>query len=270
VMVLVSSTHGVEGFCGTGAQLDWMSNGGPPTLPEDTAALIVHAINPYGYSWQRRGTEGNVDLNRNGLDFTDGPLDNPRFLELADAFSPSELNGPVADAALAKRERFIEEHGLAEYRRVRTMGQHVDPQGIHYGGEGPTWSRMTIERMVQDFSLSTKTQVAIIDYHTGLGPFGYGEPICGCRPEEPGRDRATAWYGDSLTEPLRGTSTSAVIPGLTQYIWAREIGIERVTFIALEYGTYPSGDVENAMRDECWLYRYGDPGGLDDVARGIK
>ena len=71
-----------------------------------------------------------------------------------------------------------------------------------------------MQQLIADFDLRARKQVGIIDYHTGLGPHGYGEPICGSRPSEPGAARAYRWYGDSLTEPMKGTSTSVVIPGL--------------------------------------------------------
>src|SRR5690606_11110417 len=116
-------------------------------------------------------------------------------------------------------------------RKARSMGQLIDPNGIHYGGAGPTWSHRTILAICADYRLAARDWAAVIDFHTGLGPFGYGEPISGCRPTEPGRDRMRAWYGPSLTEPLLGTSTSVVIPGLTQYIWGRAIGVERFSFI---------------------------------------
>src|ERR1700749_2398277 len=54
MLVLISSTHGVEGHCGSGAQIAWLATGGADRLPKDTGALIVHAINPYGFAWTRR------------------------------------------------------------------------------------------------------------------------------------------------------------------------------------------------------------------------
>src|SRR5690348_11297230 len=44
VLVMVSGTHGAEGFCGSGAQVDWLRRGEAARLPKDTAALLVHAI----------------------------------------------------------------------------------------------------------------------------------------------------------------------------------------------------------------------------------
>ena len=80
VMILMSATHGVEGFCGSGAQLDWLLHGGPARLPDNTAALVVHAINPYGFAWGRRTTEEGVDLNRNGVDFAAPLPANPGYV----------------------------------------------------------------------------------------------------------------------------------------------------------------------------------------------
>lgn len=69
VFVMASGTHGVEGFCGSGAQIDWLERGEHSRLPSDAAAMLIHAINPYGFSWRRRVTHENVDLNRNWVNF---------------------------------------------------------------------------------------------------------------------------------------------------------------------------------------------------------
>jgi len=270
VMALTSATHGVEGFCGSGCQLDWLLRGEPARLPDSVAVLVVHALNPYGFAWLRRVTEENVDLNRNGVDFGAPLPDNSGYAELRDAFSPPALSGRVFDEAMKKLADYRERYGDRALRQARTIGQYIDPRGIHYGGGGPTWSRRSLESIIADYWLLGRAQVAVVDYHTGLGPYGYGEPICGSRPGEPGQARARAWYGSSLTEPMLGTSTSEVIPGLTQYIWLRELGPERITFIALEYGTFPRGEVEDATIAENWLYAYGKPDWDDESARKIR
>jgi hypothetical protein len=256
VAVLTSATHGVEGFCGSGAQIDWLMQGGPASLPDGVAVLLVHALNPFGFAWQRRVNEDGVDLNRNGIDFTQPLPSNTGFAALREAFLPKELSGPVFEAAQRELDAFRNVHGAGALRRCRAVGQYVDNKNIYFGGSQPTWSRRTLETIIKDYSLAEREQVAVIDYHTGLGRFGYGEPICGSKPGEPGQARARAWYGESLSEPMLGTSTSEVIPGLTQYIWSREIGITPLTFIALEYGTYPDADVDEAMVEEAWLYAH--------------
>lgn len=257
VMVMTSATHGVEGFCGSAAQLDFLMNGGAANLPDNTATLLVHAINPYGFAWLRRVTQEGVDLNRNSVDFNDPPQ-NPEYARLSDVFRPKRPGSAEAAESEAVLAKYRAEVGEAAFAEVRSAGQYVDPQGIFYGGSGPTWSRSTMQQLIADFDLRARKQVGIIDYHTGLGPHGYGEPICGSRPSEPGAARAYRWYGDSLTEPMKGTSTSVVIPGLVQYIWLRELGPDAITFIALEFGTYAGPEKEAAVNAEQWLHISGE------------
>lgn len=78
------------------------------------------------------------------------------------------------------------------------------------------------------------------------------------------------WYGPSMTEPLLGTSSSVVIPGLSQYLWKRCIGVERFAFIALEYGTLRRPEMELAMRRENWLHAHGDPLDGTEATAAIK
>src|SRR5580704_16955440 len=102
VLVMVSGTHGVEGFCGSGAQVDWLTRGEAASLPAGVAALLVHAINPYGFAWLRRVTEENVDLNRNWLDFASNRRpENPGYDELADAAVPETWTAESQAASAA-------------------------------------------------------------------------------------------------------------------------------------------------------------------------
>lgn len=256
VLVTVSATHGVEGFCGSGAQLDWLLGPGTAPLPRDTAMLFVHAINPHGFAWLRRVTEEGCDLNRNFVDF-DKPLpENLGYDELADAIVPRELSGPVFEAAMKRLEDYRAKHGDRQYNIARSGGQYKHPGGTFYGGTSPTWSRRTLNTIITDHHLPARNLVAVVDYHTGLGPFGYGEPICGNLPGTVGHKRAKVWYGDSLTEPTLGTSSSVPKAGLAEEEWTRKCG-DKVTFVALEYGTYPSNTSgQRALREDHWLHNY--------------
>ena len=256
VLVLVSSTHGAEGFPGSAAQIDWISGGGPAGLPDGIAALIVHAINPHGFAWLRRVTEEGVDLNRNFVDFAEPLPENPGYDELADAFVPASLSGPAFEAAEARIAAYRELHGIKALQIARSGGQYKHPGGVFYGGTGPTWSRRTLERIIVDHRLPERGLVAVVDYHTGLGPFGYGEPICGHAPGSIGVTRAKQWYGDSVTEPALGTSSSVPKVGLSEFGWERLLG-DRVTCIALEYGTYPTERGRLVLREDHWLHNNG-------------
>jgi hypothetical protein len=256
VVVLVSATHGVEGYCGSGAQLDWLLGPGRSEFARDTALLVVHAINPHGFAWRRRVTEEGCDLNRNFVDFTKPLPQNAGYDELADALLPAELSGPVYEAAEAKIKEFRAKHGEKAYHEARSGGQWKYRDGFFYGGDGPTWSRRTLEAIITDSALAARRCVAVIDYHTGLGPHGYGEPICGHEPGTANLEVARRWYGDSLTVPSLGTSSSVVKQGLAEQGWRRMLG-EKFVYVALEYGTYPPDAGRRPMQEDHWYHRRG-------------
>ena len=108
VVVTISATHGVEGYCGSGFQVDWLASVGSAGLPKDTAAIFVHAINPYGFAWTRRVTEEGNDLNRNYVDHGKPYPVNEGYLEVADFLVPSDLGPTTIEAADTK---------LAAYRK---------------------------------------------------------------------------------------------------------------------------------------------------------
>ena len=102
VLVIISATHGVEGYCGSGCQVDWLGAGLAKSLPTGTAALMVHAINPFGFAWHRRVTEEGCDLNRNFLDFNQPLPENPGHDELVDSFVPASLDDATLEVTEAK------------------------------------------------------------------------------------------------------------------------------------------------------------------------
>lgn len=270
VVVLTSAAHGVEGICGSACQIDFLQVCGSALLPNDVAVLLVHAVNPFGFAWLRRQTQENVDLNRNGVDFKQPLPANPGYDEIRSALAPKSRSGQEFEDASETLRQYAEKLGSHAYRVARSAGQYVDPKGIHFGGFEPTWSRRNLEQIITDYDLGGRDQVAVIDYHTGLGPYGYGEPICGSRPTEAGARRGREWYGESMTEPMRGTSTSVKITGLMQYVWLREIGEASLTFIALEFGTFPRDEMHEATDEENWLVLQSGLSSEDPEYRRIK
>src|SRR5258708_21487321 len=194
VLVIMSGTHGVEGFCGSGIQLDWLEEGNAAALPADHAALLIHAINPYGFAWIRRVTEENVDLNRNFVDFNGELPTNPAYDELADALVPAALSGLVFAAAEAKIAAFRARNGEAAFHAARSAGQYKHATGIFYGGTEPSWARRTEEAIIADYRPAGRRPVAMIALPTGLGPFGYGELIVLPALGSPHRRRLQGWY----------------------------------------------------------------------------
>ena len=254
VFVMVSGTHGVEGFCGSAAQADWLKRGEWKRLPADTAAMLVHAINPYGFAWLRRVTHENVDLNRNWADFSTASALNPGYDDLSDALCPTEWNAESQLRTLSILQDYIARHGMERFVTVVSSGQHRHPDGLFYGGQSPCFARRTLENILTK-GLTTAQRVAVIDYHTGLGPFGYAELMTGAPQGSEVHTRACSWYGSTVTPVGVAESASARISGDWISAVPTILPHAEVTAIAMEYGTVSPLEVLQALRADNWLHR---------------
>jgi hypothetical protein len=259
VLVLISGTHGVEGYCGSGAQVEWLRRAEQTRLPKGQAALLIHAINPYGFAWNRRVTHENVDLNRNWIDFAKPLPENRAYSELSDAICPRHWDPEAQQQAMATLTAYAQKHGMPAFQQAVSGGQYTHPKGIFFGGAGPTWSRKTQSEIFRG-KLASAAKIAIIDYHTGLGPWGFGEQIVPVARDSEAFKRAARWYGSSVTSPSGGTSTSADISGDGLSAAAAVLPHAEVTGLALEIGTLAVMDVLGALRADAWLHGYGEYG----------
>ena len=249
VMVLIGGTHGVEGFTGSAIEIDVLRliADGHIVIPANTAVLMVHALTPWGYAWLRRCDANGVDLNRNVVDFSRPLPENIGYEILKPAFF-------LADAQQRKIAfaKFEQQHGREALEKAISAGQYSDPDGPFYGGLAPAHGRLVVEDLIHKYSLQQR-DLAVIDLHTGLGSFGYGEIICDHQPDSHATKVARNWYGDSVTLPLLGTSSSVPKLGLLDYAW-HAIMNESSCYITLEFGTYRSNQLfEVLLRDhQLW------------------
>lgn len=250
VLFCNSATHGVEGFGGSGIQVGLLESGVYRDLPGDVLLVVSHALNPHGFAAERRVTEGNVDLNRNFQNFAAPLPENADYAKVHDLLLPADWDGPAKQAADRRIEDYIEKHGAWAYQGAVTRGQYSHPDGMFYGGTEPTWSNATWREILRRFARG-RPRVAAIDLHTGLGPSGHGEVICGRGSLE----RAKAWYGDDVTSPQDGSSSSAVLTGFMAAAVFEEARDSEATAITLEFGTLPLPEVIEALRGDHWLYR---------------
>lgn len=249
VLVLLGGTHGVEGFVGTAIELDHINLIASAQLlvPTDTAVLVVHALTPWGYAWLRRCDEDGIDLNRNSVDFSKPLPENSGYESLRNV-----LFSPERDRRKAVFAEYERRHGRSALEMAISGGQYLDPTGSFYGGNKPAHGRLVSEDLMRQYKLHER-DLAVIDLHSGLGPYGYGEIICDHHPNSPGAEVAHDWYGDSVTLPALGTSSSVPKIGLMDYAW-HEIMNGRSCHVTLEFGTYPTDQLfEVLLRDhQLW------------------
>ena len=257
VLVVISGTHGVEGFAGSACQIDWLA-GGAAGRPAELAVLLIHAANPWGFAWLRRVSEAGVDLNRNWIDFDAPRPPSPGYDALAGALLPPDLAPATLAAADASIAAYQAAHGPRGLAQAVAGGQYGHPAGLFYGGSEPSWSRRTEFRIVADFDLGGRDLVALVDLHSGEGRFGYGEAMSAHDPAGAAAARARRWYGEGLTESLAGTSVSIHCHGATDQGWMDLLG-DPLSVICLEFGTYPLERVLAALRADHVMHARGEP-----------
>lgn len=266
-LVTISATHGVEGYCGSGCQTAWLAEGIHRELPKGVAILAIHAINPHGFAWTRRVTEDNVDLNRNFLDHARPHPENPGYAALAEAVTPRDWTDASRAASARAFDAFKAAQGDDALRRAIFSGQYSDPHGIFFGGHAPTWSNRMMRAILARY-LAKVPHVAVVDYHTGLGPYGHGELIYGLPATTPELPRLQGWLNGEVMSTDLGTSASVPINGMNQAGMHEALPRSTVSAVALEYGTVPPEDVLLALRADNWLHVHGE---LDtQQAREIK
>jgi hypothetical protein len=252
LLVVSSGCHGVEGFCGSGIQGALLADAAlhAEAAAAGVALLYLHALNPYGFSWTRRVTHENVDLNRNFQDFSRPLPRNPEYDRIAHLLIPADWPpNPEVKAGLAT---YVAEHGPKALQAAVSTGQYVHPQGLFYGGRNPTWSHQTLRHVLHDHGRRCR-RLAWIDLHTGLGPSGHGERIWAGPDDAGATARARRWWGEAVTSIYDGSSESARITGMMWNAAGDECPQAEYTGIALEYGTLPFEQVLDALRAEQWL-----------------
>jgi hypothetical protein len=258
VFAMVSGTHGVEGICGSGAQVDWLSGGENERFKNaGIAVMLIHAINPYGFAWLRRVTHENVDLNRNWIDFDAALPDSTVYGQVAQLLSPSAWDGKARLQMQSDVQSFAAKHGAATLIQAVSGGQYSHPQGLFYGGREPTWSRNTLTRIFAEH-LANAQRVGIVDLHSGLGASGVGEIMVTADSQAPSYLRARAWYGAAVTPVGTAASSSAKIGGDWVGAAPALLPHAEVTGIALEFGTVDPMSVLFALIGDHYLHARGD------------
>lgn len=260
LLIMTSATHGVEGFCGSGCQLALLDDA--PMLERarraGVALLLVHAVNPYGFSWIARTDEGNVDLNRNAQPFDGRPLpSNPGYGLVHELLLPQEW--PPTPRNQQDLARHIEQHGLPAVTQAVSRGQYTHADGLFYGGDRPAASLVNLRGILQAHA-SRHARIGWIDVHTGLGPRGHGEKIYAGRRDEAEVARARNWWGSDIAVPYLGSSASVDITGHLAGLIYEACPDSEPTLMALEFGTLPWEDVVLALRGRNWLRAHPEAG----------
>lgn len=233
--VVISATHGVEGYTGSGIQSFLLAEFSQERLrlPPDTAIFFVHALNPWGMAWARRCDEQGIDLNRNFVDFQQPLPADANYLKVLAA-----LKMPDIRQRRCQLKKLAQELGRESYEKAVSSGQYSDPSLPFFGGCSASFGRRLIERLIDVFHLRQR-RLLVLDLHTGLGPWGYGELICDHPIGSSGEQFALSVFGPAICLPATGSSSSVPKHGLMDYAWHDIMG-PGSCFLTLEFGSYPT------------------------------
>jgi Protein of unknown function (DUF2817) len=250
-LLMISGTHGVEGYFGSGVQTGLLRQG--LGAPKGTKIVLLHALNPYGFAWDRRVNEDNADVNRNFVDHARPPA-NEAYAALADDIAPKDMSEPAMKTANAKLRAYADEHGFFALQEAITRGQYQYPDGLYYGGARESWSQAMLRDVLHE-ELRDVTKLTVIDFHTGLGEHGHGEMISEDLPGSAAYARAKTMWGERVRSSEAGESVSAPLTGTVDKAVSKLLKGVDLTFAALEVGTLPTFVVFQALRRDNWLHR---------------
>ena len=129
-LVIACGTHGIEGYPGSAAQCAWLLAGGAKSLPADTAVVLLHAINPWGFAHRQRVTEENVDLNRNFVDHGAAYPANPGYAELHPILTPPTWDDDSVAAIFRGLDAFRARVGEQAFSDAYNGGQYGFADGV--------------------------------------------------------------------------------------------------------------------------------------------
>ena len=97
----------------------------------------------------------------------------------------------------------------------------------------------------------------MVDFHTGLGPYGHGEVIMNEPDQSPAYDRAVTWWGDRVRNSISGESVSIHLEATLKKGFSTMLPDAEITAVTLEFGTVEAMQVFKALRAENWLHHHG-------------
>lgn len=248
VLFINSGTHGVEGHCGSGVQRSLVNAATFAHLPPNVAVVLVHAVNPYGFAYERRVDHQNIDVNRNFIDRTQPLPENKAYEELFDILNPTTLednrwSGKITSYAIFR--------GRVAAFQATMGGQFRHPGGIQYGGVEPSWSNTMLHAVWKKHASGAQI-AASIDIHTGLGKKGRGVLFQTANQGDASVEIARRWWGRVKRYDRPSPEFTLTNGGMGPAFEAGS-GARLSVPVVLEFGTHPPKRVFSALRADNWL-----------------
>jgi len=257
VLVVSSGLHGVEGFFGSAVQISLLEHWAR-TTPPAVRCVFLHGLNPFGFAWLRRCDENNVDPNRNFLLLRDHCGKSPEDYARLDPFLNPRRPPTRWEPFTLKALLLIARYGMASLQHSVASGQYQFPQGLFYGGAGPSRTQQLLARHLPRW-LAGSQCVVHLDFHSGLGPWGAGKLLIDYPLDERQRRCLTDWHGVGSFEASDSSAVAYHARGGFGR-WCVSGGLAPFyLFSCAEFGTWSPLRVLAGLRAENQAHHWGNP-----------
>ncbi|MFN3193418.1 MAG: M14 family metallopeptidase [Aureliella sp.] len=174
-LVISTGLHGVEALFGSAVLSQCLEDWRRVSLP-DCKLILIHALNPFGFSHFRRVDDANRDLNRNFRDWQRGEAHelvpaNELYAKLNPLLNPKKGQRSNRWYFWLRALMAIRKYGFIQVRDAVAAGQYDFPEGLFFGGRGPAPQVAWLEERFPQW-LNGVTRCLQLDLHTGLGRNG--------------------------------------------------------------------------------------------------
>lgn len=249
-----SGTHGIEGGVGSAIFVHALKKGILDRYLDDHKIVLIHSINPWGHAYDSRGTENNVDLNRNFVSHGDHYPTKPDYLTLHDVCTPEVWSEQAFEDFISAFNIMAEDKGESNTVNAIFGGQYERPDGLNFGGIQEEWSNTTLRQVIRE-NRNGLEKAVFIDWHTGLGEYGKALYFCIDDPKSETFRRMHTWYGDEFLK-FSSAFVGGEIPrysGILMNAVADEIPDTELCKMIIEFGTQPNLDIFRAFLVDRWL-----------------
>lgn len=248
LLVMISGTHGVEGFAGSAIQRYLLENS---INFKSTAVLMIHGFNLWGFKNLRRVNENNIDLNRNFiLDRNHFTPDDTAYAQLNNFLNPQSGASPGIlghTFFIFKAAYYIARYSVESLRASILKGQYSFEKGIFFGGKMPQEQELMIQQLIQKYFAPYK-KVFMIDLHTGYGEKAKLHLLTGRAADPNSQELKNIFSADEID--FADKKKFYAVEGEMITFFAQKISGTtgaQVTTVTFEYGTMDSQKIQGSI-----------------------
>lgn len=173
LLIVVSGNHGPETYSGAAAQELLMQSYMPMFAKAGIDVVLVHALNPYGFKFNRRTDKDNVNLNRNfGTDTRLFQTKNEYYDKFRSIWEPKGPVGGALDSVIIRAKLvwnlLLNGFNTKIFAQGMNSGQYQYPEGFSFGGLQFQPQVKFMDDLLRPL-LPNYRDILFLDFHTGLG-----------------------------------------------------------------------------------------------------